>query len=263
MVGDCMWNREKSPYWLWCQKVLPLVYDDSLSYYEVLCKLTETINELITKIGENDDTIYSYIDNAIASVESRCKTYTNKKIDEALSSVLVMINAIYAYINGQDMLIRNKYDKELSELWRALRNIPIDGSGLVINPITLKIDSVQNTFDTMYEMMRYFGLTCYEYDNLELTCDEYDSYNITCIQYELYGKLKFMGDWMKKYLFMPDPVSGLYRDVRDIVAWLTSLHRENGITCSEYAEKDKTCEEYDQYNMTAYMYDWNAKIIMV
>lgn len=31
----------------WCQKVLPLVYDDSLSYYEVLCKLTEYINIMI------------------------------------------------------------------------------------------------------------------------------------------------------------------------------------------------------------------------
>lgn len=31
----------------WCQKVLPLVYDDSLSYYEVLCKVTRYINELI------------------------------------------------------------------------------------------------------------------------------------------------------------------------------------------------------------------------
>lgn len=31
----------------WCQKVLPLVYDDSLSYYEVLCKVVNYINELI------------------------------------------------------------------------------------------------------------------------------------------------------------------------------------------------------------------------
>ena len=31
----------------WCQKVLPLVYDDSLSYYEVLCKVVDYINELI------------------------------------------------------------------------------------------------------------------------------------------------------------------------------------------------------------------------
>lgn len=31
----------------YCQKVLPAVYDDSLSYYEVLCKLGAKINELI------------------------------------------------------------------------------------------------------------------------------------------------------------------------------------------------------------------------
>ena len=31
----------------WCQKVLPLVYDNSLSYYEVLCKVVNYINKLI------------------------------------------------------------------------------------------------------------------------------------------------------------------------------------------------------------------------
>ena len=31
----------------WCQKVLPLVYDESLSYYEVLCKVRDKLNELI------------------------------------------------------------------------------------------------------------------------------------------------------------------------------------------------------------------------
>ena len=36
------------PYFkLWCYKVIPLVYDDSLSYYEVLCKVVTYINELI------------------------------------------------------------------------------------------------------------------------------------------------------------------------------------------------------------------------
>lgn len=32
----------------WCQKVIPLVYEDSLSYYELLGKVVEYINELIT-----------------------------------------------------------------------------------------------------------------------------------------------------------------------------------------------------------------------
>lgn len=35
-----------SPLWHWCHAVLPTVYDDSLSYYEVLCKLSRHINDL-------------------------------------------------------------------------------------------------------------------------------------------------------------------------------------------------------------------------
>lgn len=35
------------PFGFWCQKVLPLVYDQSLSYYEVLCKVRDYINNLI------------------------------------------------------------------------------------------------------------------------------------------------------------------------------------------------------------------------
>lgn len=37
----------------WCFKVLPLVYDDELSYYEVICKCVDYINNLI----ENDKAI--------------------------------------------------------------------------------------------------------------------------------------------------------------------------------------------------------------
>lgn len=37
---------KNSPFRFWCQKVLPLVYDDSLSYYELLCKVVGKLNEL-------------------------------------------------------------------------------------------------------------------------------------------------------------------------------------------------------------------------
>ena len=53
-----------------CQKVLPLSYDDSLSYYEVLCKLTTKMNEIITAINDNFETmvrekINSYFINSV------------------------------------------------------------------------------------------------------------------------------------------------------------------------------------------------------
>lgn len=41
----------------WCQKVLPLVYDESLSYYELLCKVLEKVNALI----ENNNNLPQYI----------------------------------------------------------------------------------------------------------------------------------------------------------------------------------------------------------
>lgn len=36
----------------WCQKVLPAIYDDSLSYYELLCKVTSILNDLIENFGD-------------------------------------------------------------------------------------------------------------------------------------------------------------------------------------------------------------------
>lgn len=42
---------EKLHYWT--HKILPLVYDDSLSYYEVLAKIRAKLNEVIDFIGDN------------------------------------------------------------------------------------------------------------------------------------------------------------------------------------------------------------------
>lgn len=36
----------------WCQSVLPLVYDDSLSYYEVLCKVVKYLNDMVDAVNE-------------------------------------------------------------------------------------------------------------------------------------------------------------------------------------------------------------------
>ena len=57
----------------WCQKVLPLVYDDSLSYYEVLCKMKSKINEIIDKINS----ISNWISNALPTDLNFMNRYGN------------------------------------------------------------------------------------------------------------------------------------------------------------------------------------------
>lgn len=49
-------NSDSDFFRFWCFKVLPLVYDDSLSYYEILCKMVTYINNLIeTDKLQNDE----------------------------------------------------------------------------------------------------------------------------------------------------------------------------------------------------------------
>lgn len=54
-----MVNTSLRHFRFWCQKVLPLVYDNSLSYYEVLCKVVKYINDLI----DSDKEIIKDIDS--------------------------------------------------------------------------------------------------------------------------------------------------------------------------------------------------------
>ena len=52
------------PYF--CHKVLPLTYDDSLSYYEILCKLVHSLNltiENVNELGADFQKLYDFVIN--------------------------------------------------------------------------------------------------------------------------------------------------------------------------------------------------------
>lgn len=77
----------------WCQKVLPLVYDDSLSYYETLCKVTNYLNDVIKNsdtLNENVNGLYNayiqlqdYVNNYFNNVDF--PNLVNEKLDTMAS----------------------------------------------------------------------------------------------------------------------------------------------------------------------------------
>lgn len=86
----------------WCYKVLPLVYDDSLSYYELLCKVVSKLNELIEKYASFDDMveeIQSAIDALQKQIDEFDTTYIEKLIKDKLS------NMIYVWISDAGYII--------------------------------------------------------------------------------------------------------------------------------------------------------------
>lgn len=62
-----------APLKFWTHKILPLVYDESLSYYEVLCKVAQKLNETIEKVNlstEEVATIREIVDGIQETVDA-------------------------------------------------------------------------------------------------------------------------------------------------------------------------------------------------
>lgn len=73
----------------WCQKVLPLAYDDSLSYYELLCKVVNYLNNIMSDMNtlsldvDNINKAYNQLQNYVNDYFStlNVETEINNKLD--------------------------------------------------------------------------------------------------------------------------------------------------------------------------------------
>ena len=127
------WNIEKLRFW--CFKVLPLVYDDSLSYYEVLCKVRDKLNEMIESMTELSDTVND-LQEAVAQIQHWIDTFDTSVIEKWISEHLA--NSIYVEINDsgyfviyvpeswQDITFRTSG-------WDEVLDPPLDYGHLILN----------------------------------------------------------------------------------------------------------------------------------
>ena len=86
----------------WCYKVLPLVYDDSLSYYELLCKVVSKLNELIEKYASFDDMVEE-IQTAIDALQKQIDEFDTTYIEKLIKDKLA--NMIYVWISDAGYII--------------------------------------------------------------------------------------------------------------------------------------------------------------
>lgn len=127
----------------WCYKVLPLVYDDSLSYYEILCKVVAKLNEIVESENELDEVIKS-IQSAIADLQ--------KQIDEIDTSYIE--NLIKQWLGKMILPF-------ISDAGYIVYNIPEQWSDITFNTTGLDI--------TDKEMHENGMIGNYEYGRLVLS----------------------------------------------------------------------------------------------
>lgn len=88
----------------WCQKVLPLVYDNSLSYYELLCKVVEYINDLIKADKILDDELES-LKNDLKEVQKWIDNYDTSFAESVIEKYLATM--IFVEITDAGYIVYN------------------------------------------------------------------------------------------------------------------------------------------------------------
>ena len=103
-----------------CYKVLPLVYDDALSYYEQLCKIRKTLNDAIIAVNDLNDAVtdikagYTNLNERVTLLES-----TIGDIEKNVNDTLILINETIANYDVRfDELSTNLQEKSMTTLKR-------------------------------------------------------------------------------------------------------------------------------------------------
>ena len=100
-------NSSLKVFRYWCYKVLPLVYDDSLSYYELLCKVYDYVNNIIEEdkaLSDDVDELKQELAIVKEWIYNFDTIYSEKIIQENISTMIFIeiTNAGYIVYNIPD-----------------------------------------------------------------------------------------------------------------------------------------------------------------
>lgn len=259
---------------------VPSVYSNKQSYYECLCYIGHKVNECIDAINGFTDSykqytdekitqLKSYIDelntdiyNHITEVEKNIRddmdkrdTELDEKINRVQTNLLEKIGDLNILIYDLNDETRAHIDTEVKKLYDYINDY-VPNNMEVLNPVKGYRTSLNQALADMYDNLRYYALTCNEFDSLNLTCTEFDGLSINCTEFDLYGAKRFKVD---SNLYMHDPFTGEYVFYQDVIYKLAELHFNNPITAREFDTLLLTVNAFQSKALSAYTFDSNAK----
>lgn len=259
---------------------IPSVYSNKQSYYECLCYIGYKVNECIEAINGFTDAykqytnekiaeLKNYIDGLntdiykhIAEVEKNIRQDMNdrdneldEKINKIQTNLLDKISKLNILIYQLNAETREHIDGEVKKLYDYINNY-VPNNMEVLNPVKGYYTSLNQALGDMYDNLRYYALTCNEFDSLNLTCEEFDNLLLSCTEFDLYGAKRFRVD---SNLYMHNPFTGEYVFYQDVIYQLAELHFNNPITASEFDALLLTVTGFEAKALSAYTFDSNAK----
>lgn len=96
-----------TPFRFWCSKVLPLVYDDSLSYYELLCKVITYLNHTMEDVNKLSEIVTNFINSGV--VEDAVIQKLDEMVEDGTMDELIN-QEVFSDLNSQLDALENRVD---------------------------------------------------------------------------------------------------------------------------------------------------------
>ena len=185
-------------------KVLPTVYEDALSYYEVLSKISYKLNEVIEQLNQYDPE--SVVNEVISE---RLAAYTNSTVVPLINEAKASLQASIDNLNDDYYAYKRAINNQIGELNTRLTGLGISVAGieercneytdqkvaevvynlpLMPSPLTGNDVTVFQAINELAEMLKNDSLTAAQYDAIGLTASVYDSKQITAFNYDWHGR---------------------------------------------------------------------------
>lgn len=124
----------------WCQKVLPLVYDDSLSYYEVLGKMVVYLNEVIDDVNADIENVNTLKDAFLA-----LKAYVDSVIEYDIHDLEEAVRTAVQSANlaSESATLAQGYASSADEDAQTASGAATSASGSAINAANSALNALE------------------------------------------------------------------------------------------------------------------------
>ena len=209
----------------YCQKILPLVYDDSLSYIETLCKVSSKLNEVIDDYNELID-YYNTLPQLLEQITAKLS-----ELDDFVDT----INREFAELDAR---LTAKVDKKLAkvdeELAKSLELIEHEMAELEAK-VNVEIERLRSELTQVINSQLAVFRT-------ELKLSENNTKAWT--EARLNEFLAELPDVQNVLVY--NMITGKLEPVQDVIASMYDVMRE-GLTAYEYDRLRLTASEYDNW----------------
>ena len=242
------------PLFFKCHKILPLVYDESLSYYEVLCKCVASLNEVIESTNQLNDNV--------ADINSRENALADK-----VNEIAEEINSFEAEINGKFDELVIKIERELGEKFedydRQFAELKEETQAELLELQNEMNNFMQFTFPQFQAEIRQIieeelGLIDDKFDSLE---DELKAY--------IYNELQKILEEIPQHVWVLDPTTGEYGDIQSVINNFYNVLRYWALTADEFDALGMTVDELEHIvvngvprGLTCLEWDMYAKLFI-